>query len=455
MARDTIAALSTAPGVGALVVIRCTGPRALEVLCDLGRWETPPEARRATLRSLHDGDDLLDEAIVLVFRGPNSFTGEDTFELMCHGGKITPQRVLDAIFARGVRPAEAGEFTRRALENGCLDLVQAEAIVDVIHAESVEAQKLGQEHLSGKLSTALMSIRMQLFELVVLVEAAIDFSLEEHVYTISPQEIAERAAPIQDEIARLLATYDDGRLRQEGVRLAIVGPPNAGKSSLLNHLLREERAIVTEIAGTTRDYLEESCAVRGIHFRLVDTAGIRATDDVVEAIGVERSKKMADQADVVLLVGDLSKPSELEPLLETYQGRVLGVLWNKADLVGGASASIPAGLHVPHDVRSIVASVRDGLGVEAIDALLVELAERAGYGSASGSVLISRARHRDTLLEADRLLEVAVNAGFMGLDHSFIAMDLRASMDAVASLTGAITSDDILNQIFDGFCIGK
>lgn len=455
MARDTIAAISTAPGEGALVVIRVSGPNAVKVLQDLARMDSTPEDRKAYVRRLYEGEELLDEVVFVTFFGPRSFTGEDTVEISCHGGRITPQRVLDAILARGVRTAEAGEFTRRALENGRLDLVQAEAIADIIHAESVEAQKLAQEHLSGRLSDALMSIREKLFELVVLVEAAIDFSLEEHVYTISPQEIAGRVAPIQEEIHALLATYDDGRLRHEGIRLAIVGPPNAGKSSLLNLLLGEERAIVTDIAGTTRDYIEESCMIRGVLFRLVDTAGLRATDDVVEAIGVERSRKMADAADVVLMVGDATNPEELAPVVDDFQHRIFGVLWNKADLVSAPPTPEFIAVEGPNAPPVVLASVKQNANVDGIEGLLLELASRAGYRTSGGSVLISRARHRDTLVEADTLLENAVNAAYLGLDHTFIALDLRAAMDSVASLTGAITSDDILNKIFAGFCIGK
>lgn len=449
MMRDTIVALSTPPGEGALGVIRCTGPRAVEFLRTLASFASPPEDRRAYLRRLHFQEELLDEVVAVVFYGPRSFTGEDTVELSCHGGRITLQRVLDALFALGARPAEAGEFSRRALENGRLDLVQVEAIADIIHAESVEAQKLAQSHLSGRLSEALQAIRDPLFELVVFVEAAIDFALEEHVYTISAEEIAERAAPIEAAIEDLLATYDDGRLRHEGVRLAIVGPPNAGKSSLLNHLLKEERAIVTDIAGTTRDYIEESASIRGVHFRLVDTAGIRDTGDRVEAIGVEHSRRLAQSADVVLVVGDASQPESLHTIIEELEERPFGILWNKMDLVS----------HAPPDRdgrQSAAVSLQTGAGLDALEDLLMSLAAEAGYLSTKGSVLITRARHRDTLNEALSSLRAAVDAGLIGgLDHSFIALDLRAALDAIATMTGAITSDDILNTIFAGFCVGK
>lgn len=447
MSRDTIVALSTPPGEGALGVVRASGPRAVEILQHLATFRDAPTDRHAYLRRLVEGDDVLDQAVVIVFYGPHSFTGEDTVELSCHGGKVTLQRVIDAWIARGARLAEPGEFSRRALENNRLDLLQVEAIADVIHAESVEAQRLAQRHLDGKLSASIASIRDPLFELVALVEAAIDFSTEEHVYTITPEEIHAKAAPLEAAIDALLQTYDDGRMRTEGVRLAIVGPPNAGKSSLLNHLLAEERAIVTDIAGTTRDYIEESCSIGGIHFRLVDTAGIRETEDRVESIGVEQARRLAREADVILLVGDASQPASLHAIAAELEGRAYGVLWNKADLVDHPQ---PA-----RGVASAQLSLRTGEGIDALEPLLVELAQRAGYGQNAGSALLTRARHKETLQAARDHLTQALDAADMGLDHTFIALDLRQALDAMASMTGAITSDDILNKIFDGFCIGK
>lgn len=447
MSRDTIVALSTPPGEGALGVIRLSGSRAVAILQELAAFADAPQDRHAYLRRLRDNEDVLDQAVVVVFYGPHSFTGEDTVEISCHGGKITIQRVLDAITARGARLAEAGEFSRRALENNRLDLVQVEAIADVIHAQSVEAQRLAQQHLDGRLSASLREIREPLFELVALVEAAIDFSTEEHVYTISPEDIATKAAPLMDALDALLSTYDDGRMRSDGVRLAIVGPPNAGKSSLLNHLLDHERAIVTDIEGTTRDYIEESCQVGGIHFRLIDTAGIRETEDRVESIGVEQSRKLAQDADVVLLVGDASKPHQVHDLFEELSVRNVGVLWNKSDLCATPQAQL--------GVASAQLSLRTGEGIDALEPLLVDLAKHAGYGQSASSALLTRARHKETLSAAKDHLEQALEAADMGLDHTFIALDLRAALDAIASMTGAITSDDILNKIFAGFCIGK
>ncbi len=447
MARDTIAAIATPPGEGGIGVIRISGSQAVAILQQLTHFEAPPKPRYAYLRDLGEPDDVLDQAVVIAFYGPHSFTGEDTVEISCHGGRITLQRVLEAVFAHGARLAEAGEFSRRALENGRLDLVQVEAIADVIHAESVDAHRLAQRHLAGRLSEALGRIREPLFELVALVEAAIDFSTEEHVYTITPAQIEAKAEPIIGDLQALLRTYDDGRMRHQGVRLAIIGPPNAGKSSLLNYLLSEERAIVTDIEGTTRDYIEEDCIIRGVHFRLVDTAGLRDTEDKVEAIGVAQSRKLARDADVLLVVGDASRAEQLQPILEELGERRYGVLWNKMDLVDRPPAAT--------DRPFCAVSLKTGARLDELERFLLSLAEQAGFRQTAGSALITRARHQETLQDAVEHLEQALDAARMGLDHTFIALDLRAALDKVASMTGAITSDDILNKIFDGFCIGK
>ena len=288
----------------------------------------------------------------------------------------------------------------------------------------------------------------------MLVEAAIDFSLEEHVYTIDAETIAARLQPIMDGLHHLLATYDAGRLRHEGVRLAIVGPPNAGKSSLLNHLLDEERAIVTDVPGTTRDYLEEGVVIRGLLFTVIDTAGIRDTDDRVEALGVERSRGMVRGADAVLFIADASDPG---PGLELYAELRASDLnpsapwtfvWNKMDRVSAAPDGAPA-------EHTVSISVSSGDGLAALPGALLELAGRAGVRLDEDTVLISRARHRDALTGALDALERAFTASEGGLEHELIALDLRDGLSELGSLTGAVTSDDVLNRIFGDFCIGK
>ena len=452
--RDTIAAIATPLGEGAIGVIRISGPDAFAILRRFATLPDPLESHRAYVRRLaHDGD-VLDEALVLPFRGPRSFTGEDVVELHCHGGVITLRRVLDAVLDAGARTAEPGEFSRRALLNEKLDLVQVEAIADIIHARSEAAQRLAQHHLAGRLSSSIDALKSQLVELIVLVEAAIDFSLEEHVYTIDAATIAARLAPIMAGLQHLLATYDAGRLRHEGVRLAIVGPPNAGKSSLLNHLLDEERAIVTDVPGTTRDYLEEGIVIRGLLFTVIDTAGIRETADRVEALGVERSRKVVAGADAVLYIADASDPLPGLELYEELRASDLNpsapwtFVWNKMDRVTAAPDEAPA-------EHTLEISISSGSGLGGLPDALLELAGRAGVRLDEDTVLISRARHRDALTGALERLDRALGASESGLEHELIALDLRDGLSELGSLTGAVTSDDVLNRIFGDFCIGK
>lgn len=392
---------------------------------------------------------MLDQALVLPFLAPASFTGEDVVELHCHGGRVTLRRVLDACLAEGAEPAEPGEFSRRAMLNGKLDLVQVEAIADIIHAESEAAQRLAQSHLAGRLSGAIDEAKEALAELVTLVEAAIDFSLEEHVYSISAEAIVERLAAPLATIRALLATYDAGRMQAEGVRVAIVGLPNAGKSTLLNHLLGEERAIVTDVAGTTRDTIEEAITVNGVRYVLVDTAGVRETSDTVEAIGVDRARAAAYVADVLVWVEDASAPpTTLEVLLGRSPRQPVVHVRNKADLVGAAGR---ASASAPH----LAVSLTTGFGVEQLEPALVAAAEAAGLAPRSESVLLSRARHRALLEQALASLERAEEAAGSELGHELVALDLRGGLDALGDLTGAVTSDAVLNRIFGDFCIGK
>lgn len=453
----TIAAIATPSGTGALGVIRISGPESETILAALTPGATLPHPRRAALRTLRDtSGEPLDEALVLHFPAPRSFTGEAVVELHCHGGRITLQRVLDAVLAAGARPADPGAFSRRALHNGRLDLLQVEAIAEMIHASSEAAQRQAVAHLQGRLSAALAPLRESLVALMVSVEAAIDFSLEEHVYSITGAEIAARCAPIAAGLRALLGTWDAGRLLREGVGVAIVGRPNAGKSSLLNHLLGEERALVTAVAGTTRDWIEETLRTGGLAFRLVDTAGLRATEDQVEALGIARARERAAAADVLLAVAEAGDTEAAAELATLAGDRPWALLWNKADLRPAPQGQgwCPAACAPP--LRTIELSLRTGAGCEALPPTLLALAAAAGLdGAEEGEVLLTRARHREAVAAALAALERGSDAAEAGLEHELIAMDLREALDHVASLTGAVTTDELLARIFDGFCIGK
>ena len=452
--RDTIFALATPRGPGALGVIRLSGPSALAIAVALApSLRADGVSRRATVQRLWWAGRLLDEALVLPFHAPGSFTGEDVVEFHCHGGRAVLEGVLDALQDAGARPAEPGEFTRRALLNGRLDLLQAEAVAELVQAESGTARDVALAHHGGALSARLAPIREGLVELVVHVEAGIDFSLEEHVHSVDGADVVEGLAPLRTRVSELLGTWDDGRLRAEGVRVAIVGLPNAGKSSLLNHLLGEERALVSEVPGTTRDWIEEGLLLGGVAYRLVDTAGLRRTTDRVEALGISRARERVESADVALVVVDASVPGGWDrEVVPVVSGRPWAVVWNKCDLLTGEGPTerAPGGA-----LAACLVSLRTGQGVESLWGVLRLLAEAAGLGRSGDEAPITRARHRASLAEALDAMDRAAETARSGGELELIALDLRLALDAVGSLTGAVTSDDVLNRIFEGFCIGK
>jgi len=456
MTVSTIAAIATSPGNGAIGVVRISGPLSLHILQSIApRFrEQTPEPRRAHFVRLQSQDGrVLDEAVALWFPGPKSFTGEDVVELQCHGGTWTLPGVLQQCLQLGAKPAEAGEFSRRALINGKLDLLQVEAIADVIHARSEAAHRAAQSHLSGRLSKEIFTLQDLLVQVMILVEAAIDFSLEEHVFTISHADILTRLMPVREGISHLLGTWDSGRMRMDGIRIAIVGHPNAGKSSLLNWFAGHERALVTDIAGTTRDYIEENVLVKGLQFVLVDTAGIRDTGDMVEALGVRRSLEQAERADAIWLLVDARAPELSNALLQSLPDRPVTVLLTMVDLLGCAIETSTLCLQGGTPVHGL--SLKTGEGTGALYDLLLESARRAGLRSDEDSAIITRARHRDVLQRALAALDRAAQAAMDRRDLELVALDLRMGLDALGEMVGAVTADDVLNRIFDGFCIGK
>lgn len=432
-----------------MAVVRLSGPAALTVAARLlGAGASLPPSHRAAVRTLWRDGRRLDEVLVLCFHGPKSFTGEDVVELQCHGGLVNVQLVVDACLAEGARVAEPGEMTRRAMLNGRVDLLQVEAIADVIQARSERAHSLAQAHLAGGLSEAVARLSEGVAALLLLVEAGIDFGLEEHVFSVDAAEVAARARGVAAEVGSLLATHAAGRMRSEGVRIALVGRPNAGKSSLLNRLLGRERAIVSEVAGTTRDTIEETVVHRGLLFRFVDTAGLHESDDRLESLGMERSRAALREADAALVVAVDRAELDAVRVEVAASGRPYGMLWNKRDLGGpdprGAGGAVEGWV-----------SLLTGEGTEALWGLLEQLAVAAGVRFDEDTGLITRARHREALSEALEALERAGNAAEQGLDAELVALDLREALDALGKMTGAVTSEEILNRIFAGFCIGK
>lgn len=455
---STIAAIATPAGKGGVGIVRVSGDESLEILQRLvPAWPADYPGHKLRLSRICDLQGLLiDESLAVFMPGPKSYTGEDVVEFQCHGGPIILRRLLDAVLGAGARIAEPGEFTRRAFLNGRLDLTQAEAVADLVNATSETAHKLALEHLQGALGAAIEGLMETLVEAAVLVEAAIDFSHEEHVYQIERDEVGRRIDAVATELQLLKTRFDQGRRQREGVKVVILGPTNAGKSTLFNALHGTDRAIVTDIAGTTRDFLEEELLLGGASIRLIDTAGLRDAADRVESIGIERSRALARQADLVLFMIDRSIPlddqvrRELE-LLQEERRPVLLVL-NKVDRPDGLRIRDRASLGAFTEIyeTALGANPQEGL-----DALIAGIAHVAAELTAGEGVLLSRARHLQGVVGAIEALQRAREGLDMAMEHELIAIDLREALDSLGEITGKVSTDDLLARIFSDFCVGK
>ena len=454
----TIAAIATPPGRGGVGIVRISGEEAPAILGRLvPDWPREFDSHKLRLSRICDLDgELIDESLATLMKGPNSYTGEDVVEFQCHGGPIILRRVLDAALEAGARIAEPGEFTRRAFLNGRLDLTQAEAVADLVNATTESAHKLALEHLQGSLGGEIEELVELVTEAVVLVEAAIDFSHEEHVYQIESQEVGQRVDQVRRRLKSLRERFDRGRRRREGVRVVILGPTNAGKSTLFNALHGTDRAIVTDVAGTTRDFIEEELHLGGTAIRLVDTAGLRKTEDRVEAIGIERSHELGRQADLVVWVVDSSRPmseEERQGLGELVdQSRPVLLILNKSDRPLGLSDEDRR--LVERFQRRFQTSL-ESVPPEGIDEFTQALEELAAELTAGEGVLLSRARHLEGVVSALESLDRARQGLDMMMEHELIAIDLREALDALGAITGTVDTEEILGRIFSEFCVGK
>jgi len=458
---DTIAAVSTPPGQGGIGIVRLSGPLALPILRSVFRGPDgrPAEAfppQRLRYGRIVDTDGApLDEVLAVFMAAPRTYTREDVAEIHCHGGHAAVREVLRRVIQEGARPAEPGEFTVRAFLNGRIDLTRAEAVMDVVRATTRRSLKAAARQLGGALGRRLSGLRTRLLELLAHVEACIDFSDEEIPGDLE-QGFGPRAAELREEMERLLATYDRGRILREGAAVAIVGRPNVGKSSLLNRLLAEDRAIVTEVPGTTRDTIEESFSLHGIPVRLVDTAGIRRSADRVEQEGIRRSRRAVEEADVVLLVLDGSRPLEAadRELLEELRGRRAVVVRNKRDLPPADRAGLDAVLGaLSPDTPQVLLSAKTGEGLEGLLDTLQEIL--LGEAPAAEEVLITRARHRDALRRSRDALENFGRDRRDGAPLEILALDLREALDGLDRILGTTDVEELLGVIFSDFCIGK
>ncbi len=444
-ATDTIAALATPPGVGALAIIRLSGPQAPAILQACTCRQRPLEPRRATLVRVRSASGLvLEEAVATWLAATASFTGEDEVELCCHGGLLVTRRVLERLLACGARPAEPGEFSRRAFENGRLDLTQAEAVMDVITAGSDLALRAAHNQLHGVLSQRVEQAADRLISVTAHVEAYIDFP-EEDIAPDTTAELLEGLSAVERELQALLATADEGRLLREGVRTAIIGAPNVGKSSLLNCLLGYERAIVSPTAGTTRDTVEAAVTLGSLRLQLIDTAGLHESADAIERAGMERSRRAGAEADLVLIVADASLPPTLPGLDEELKKTPSLLLLNKCDLpVHEGWAQHPTALRL---------SCRTGEGLSALAAAIEKLFLHAPQETDSFTAI--NTRHRYALGQALEALGQARASLQAGDSPELTDVPLRDALDALGSITGRIDTEDILSRVFSTFCLGK
>ena len=454
--RDTIVAISTPPGRGGIGIVRLSGAEArsiAELLLRLRHPLAPAQARFGAV--IDEAGETLDEAVVTFFAAPHSATGEDVVEIAAHGSPVLLERMVRLALGRGARLAEPGEFTQRAFLGGRIDLVQAEAVHDLIAAQTLQQARVAAAQMGGSVAEAVRPVKGALIQLLAELEAGIDFA-EDDLDLLPESEIAGRMSTLHEGLSALAGTYRYGRILREGARLAIVGRPNAGKSSLFNALLGTERAIVTAQPGTTRDLVAERLSIEGVPVELVDTAGLRELPESAEAdperAGIARSRAAMAEADLVLQVVDATAGLTLEDeqTAAALTGRATLLAWNKCDLAAAHRSPADAANRSPADALRV--SARTGEGLEALRAAI---AEALGAQAETDTAVITNLRQATKLRESIAALERALTAVRLGTPHEFLILDLRAGLDALDALTGVTSTEDVLAVIFSSFCIGK
>lgn len=457
---DTIAAIATAPGEAGIGIVRISGEKSLDIIDKIFRSKenkklSQYKPRRITYGYIIDPDkeEKIDEVLVSYMKAPNTYTKEDIVEINCHGGMISVKKILGLVLNFGARIANPGEFTKRAFLNGRIDLAQAEAIMDLISAKTEKGFDVALNQLEGFLSKEVSKTREKLLGMLAHIQVSIDFS-EEDIDEITLDNLLENSKEVEKSIRKLLDTSHTGKIIREGLSTVIVGKPNVGKSSLLNALIRESRAIVTDVPGTTRDMIEEHFSVKGIPLRLIDTAGIRETEDIVEKIGVERSKELFNLADLIIVMLDASSNLTKEDLeiIDLIGSRRALIIINKTDL--------PQRLDVD-EVRDIIGdkdiieiSILENIGIEKIEEALIDMVYQ-GEVKAKDSLLVTNMRHKNALERALKSIEDAIKAIKEQLPLDFIEVDIRDTWEALGEITGDAVGEDLLDHIFENFCIGK
>lgn len=458
MKTDTIAAIATAMSNSGIGIVRISGDEALDVADRIFRPKNG--SRKVSDMETHtihygyvtDGDEVIDEVMLLIMKAPRSYTCEDTIEIDCHGGVLVMKKILETVLKYGARPAEPGEFTKRAFLNGRIDLSQAESVIDVINAQNELALKSSVSQLQGAVLEKIKAIRAVVLHEIAFIESALDDP--EHVSLEGyPEQLHEIMSDAHSKVKKLLDSSDNGKMLKEGINTAIVGKPNAGKSSLLNILVGEERAIVTEIAGTTRDILQEQIQIGGIGLNVIDTAGIRDTEDIVEKIGVNKSREYIEKADLIIYVVDSS--TELDEndqeIIEAIQNKKAIVLLNKSDLDAKTDASV---LQTQLSKPILSISAKNNTGIHELETLIEEMFF-SGKLSFNDEVYITNIRQKNALAEAQNSLKMVLQSIADGMPEDFFTIDMMNAYEALGTIIGESVGEDLVNEIFSKFCMGK
>lgn len=456
---DTIAAISTPPGEGGISIIRISGVDALKTANQIYRGKDLNKVNSHTINYGHiidpENGNEVDEVMVSVMRAPHTYTKEDIVEINCHGGIVATNRILQIILGLDARLAKPGEFTERAFLNGRIDLSQAEAVMDLIRAKTDQSMKVALDQLDGNLSHLITNLRQNILDVLAQVEVNIDYPEYDDVETMTARLLKEKAIEVKAKIQQLLSTAKQGKVLRDGLATAIIGHPNVGKSSILNHLLHEDKAIVTDVAGTTRDVIEEYVNVQGVPLKLVDTAGIHETEDKVEKIGVDRSRKALSQADLVILVLDSSVPlrdEDRELLRETNHMQRIVVL-NKSDLE--VKINLNELQEYVDDKEIIKSSAVSPLGTKDLEDRIAAMFFAGSIENTSNNIMVTNARHIGLLKQAETALDAVLEGIETGMPVDLVQIDMTRAWDLLGEITGDSYQDELLDQLFSQFCLGK